>query len=252
MIRELLCRTLKIPPEPVAPAGAPGSVHTFHAARGFFTYRLLHWGISQVGAALGLVFGISFLRFVPNVNVLGIPLPTILGWVEMLTVAAFILQLPLGPLLVRMDYEMRWYIVTDRSLRIREGILRVREQTMTFHNIQNLSIHQGPIQRLFGIEDLKVRTAGGGESVGGEHSQHPAFENMHEGFFRGVEDAGAIRDAILVNLKSRRDAGLGDPERGRHAPPGHAIAGDLGGLLEAAQRLRNEATALRSAMEERG
>jgi membrane protein YdbS with pleckstrin-like domain len=251
MVRDLLCRILKVPPEPVAPAGAPGSVRTFHAARGFFTYRLLHWGISQVGAALGLVFGISFLRFVPNVSVLGIPLPTILGWVEMLTVAGFILQLPLGPLLVRMDYEMRWYIVTDRSLRIREGILRVREQTMTFRNIQNLSIRQGPIQRLFGIEDLKVRTAGGGESAGDEHGKHPSLENMHEGFFRGVEDAGPIRDAILVHLKTRRDAGLGDPDREHHATPGHASPGDLGGLLKAARSLRDEAAALRRAMEAR-
>ena len=249
MVRELLCRMMKVPPEPVAPTGAPGSVRTFHAAPGFFYYRLIHWGLSQVGAAVGLVVGISFLRFVPNVNVLGIPLPTILGWIEVLTVAGFILQLPLGPLLVRMDYEMRWYIVTDRSLRIREGILRVREQTMTFHNIQNLAIQQGPLQRLFGIEDLKVRPAGGGESAGSEHGKHPTLGNMHEGFFRGVEDAGPIRDAILVNLKSRRDAGLGDPDREHHAAPGHPSPGDLSGLLLAARSLRDEAAALRRAME---
>jgi hypothetical protein len=72
---------------------------------------------------------------------------------------------------------------------------------------------------------------------------------MHEGFFRGVEAAGPIRDAILVHLKTRRDAGLGDHEGDQHAPAGHAISRDLGGLLEAAQSLRDEAAALRRAME---
>lgn len=251
MVRELLCRMMKVPPEPVAPAGAPGSIRTFHAARGFYYYRLIHWGIAQAGAAVGLLFGISFLRFVPDVTVIGIPLATILGWIEVLTVAGFILQLPLGPLLVRMDYEMRWYIVTDRSLRIREGILRVREQTMTFSNIQNLSIRQGPIQRLFGIEDLKVRTAGGGESPGDEHGQHPSIENMHEGFFRGVEDAGPIRDAILIHLKARREAGLGDHEGDQRASPGRISPGEIYCLLQAARSLRDEAAALRRAMEAR-
>ncbi len=79
----------------------------------------------------------------------------------------------------------------------------------------------------------------------------PPSENMHEGFFRGVEDAGPIRDAILVNLKTRRDAGLGDPDREHHATPGHASPGDLGGLLKAARSLRDEAAALRRAMEAR-
>jgi len=251
VFRELLCRYLKVPAEPAAPAGAPGSVRTFRAARGFFHYRLLHWGVSQVGAAIGLVVGFSFLNLVPNLMVLGFPLPKIMELFELLAVLGFVLQLPLGFVLVRLDYEMRWYIVTDRSLRIREGILRVREQTMTFSNIQNLSIQQGPIQRLFGIEDLKVRTAGGGASSGDEHGEHPSLENMHEGSFRGVRDAGPIRDAILSHLKGRRDTGLGEPEAERSNLRGPMSPGDLGPLLQAADDLRAEAAALRQAVEAR-
>ena len=44
---------------------------------------------------------------------------------------------------LRLDYEKRWYIVTDRSLRIREGVLNVREMTVMFANIQNVSVMQG-------------------------------------------------------------------------------------------------------------
>ncbi len=246
-IRDGLCRALKVPPEPSAPAGAPGSVRTFRAARGFYSYRLLAWGLSQAGAAAGLFAGVSFLRFVPAVSVLSIPLATILGWFETLAVVGFLAQLPLGPFLVRLDYEMRWYVITDRSLRIREGILRVREQTLTFHNIQNLSIRQGPLQRLFGIEDLRVRTAGGGGSSGGDSEEASEREDMHEGFFRGVENASAIRDAILVHLKGGAGDGLGGPEGARPVPP--RGTGDLDALVAAARSLREEAAALRRAVE---
>ena len=34
-------------------------------------------------------------------------------------------------LLVTLDYRYRWYVVTDRSLRIREGLWRIQERTMT-------------------------------------------------------------------------------------------------------------------------
>ena len=41
--------------------------------------------------------------------------------------------------LVRLDFEKRWYLVTDRSLRVREGVVNVREMTIMFANIQNIS-----------------------------------------------------------------------------------------------------------------
>ena len=247
MIRERLCAYLKVPPEPAVPAGAPGSARTFHAAPGFYHYRLIHWGLSQIGAAIGLLVGLSVAGLVPDASFLGLSLSTVLGWLEVLAVAGFLLQLPLGPVLVKLDYEMRWYIVTDRSLRIREGILRVREQTMTFSNIQNLSIQQGPVQRLFGIQDLKVRTAGGGESAETDHAKHAPQESMHVGVFRGVEDASAIRDAILAHLKAKRDTGLGEPEP---AAPREASSSPqaLRALAEAARDLRDEAAALRRAL----
>lgn len=60
--------------------------------------------------------------------------PTVF-WFEMLGLVLIVLQAPLIYTLARLDYELRWCIVTDRSLRIREGIASVRESTMTFANI---------------------------------------------------------------------------------------------------------------------
>jgi uncharacterized membrane protein YdbT with pleckstrin-like domain len=112
---------------------------------------------------------------------------------------------------VKLDFEKRWYLVTDRSLRLREGILHVREMTITFANIQNISISQGPIQRALGIADLRVDTAGGSAPARGKHKDGRA-QSLHTAFFRGVDNANAIRELIQTRLRELKDSGLGDLE----------------------------------------
>jgi len=250
--RGLLERWLRVPPPPEAPAGSPGSVRRFRAAPGFYRYRLLQWGLKQVGALWGLIVGLTFVAQVPDFR-----FDWLLHAVELLGVATFVLLLPATFLLVRVDYDYRWYLVTDRGLRIREGIYRIREQTMSFANVQNLSIQEGPLQRLLGISDLRVRTAGGGgggraEGAGGKEHQH---RDLHLGFFRGVDDAEAIRDLILDHLRHLRDSGLGDPDEEREAagvgegtspqvPPGR----DASDATVAARELLAAARELRGAL----
>ena len=76
---------------------------------------------------------------------------------------------------------------------------------MTFANIQQISIRQNPVQRLLGIADVQVRTAGGGSSGGG--SGHEMGESMHEAFFRGVDNAEEIRSAIASAVFLERSHG---------------------------------------------
>ncbi len=40
-------------------------------------------------------------------------------------VGMFVASIPIRYFLQRLNYEMRWYIVTDRSLRIRSGVVRL-------------------------------------------------------------------------------------------------------------------------------
>ena len=132
---------------------------------------------------------------------------------------SFVGQAALTYFSLRLNYEMRWYKVTDRSLRIRAGVWSVHEMTMTFANVQNISITQGPLERLFGIADVRVETAGGGGGHGGPHGKGDGFgANLHTAVFRGVDDAEEIRDLMLARLRRVRGAGLGDlddrrPER---------------------------------------
>ncbi len=246
-LERLITRVLKVPPRPEPPIGGDGTLRVFNAAPGFFRYRLLGWALRQTGTAVGLIIGLVFLS---QIQFETMWFPNALARVlEVVGVAGFLAQLPLSFLMVRLDYRYRWYMVTDTSLRIREGLLAVREQTMTFANIQNLSIRQGPLQRLFGISDLRVRTAGGGESAkGGEEIAEAA--NMHLGYFRGVDNAAEIRDLIGHRMRGQRDAGLGDPDE--VAPPRTAVTASQAGagdLVVAARQLRDEARRLGTALD---
>ena len=55
---------------------------------------------------------------------------------------------------IHLRYDTTWYVLTDRSLRIRRGILTIHETTISFENVQNVEVRQGPLQRYFGIADV--------------------------------------------------------------------------------------------------
>ena len=131
-------------------------------------------------------------------------------------------------------------MVTDRSLRIREGALVIRESTFTFANVQNVSVQQGPIDRLLGISNVQIDTAGGG---GGADKQQPFVS--HRGVLAGIQNAEEVRDRILQLLQAYRDAGLGDRD-----PHPHASGGGLTKqALERLREVRDEAKGLRRALE---
>jgi membrane protein YdbS with pleckstrin-like domain len=175
-------------------------------------------------------------------------------WVlKIVGLSAYLLQLPLTYAVRRLDFEMRWYVVTDRSLRIRTGVWSVQESTMSFANLQQVEVSQGPLQRLLGLADVKVQSAGGSDNPHGKPQ-----DDLHTGHFHGVDNAHEIRDLIQDRLRRFRESGLGDPEEARHAAQTaaqhHAAntaptpAPDDADVLAAARELAAEAKALRVAL----
>jgi len=168
----------------------------------------------------------------------------LLRMVEFVGLIGYILQIPITYALLRLDYELRWYIVTDRSLRIRQGLWRVQESTMSFANLQQVAVTQGPLQRWLNLADVRVQSAGGGG--GGEDSARGRTENLHTGNFHGVAEAPEIRDLILERLRRFRTSGLGGPDEAREMPVGHVLnTPPEDPALAAAKALREEARALR-------
>jgi membrane protein YdbS with pleckstrin-like domain len=243
---------LRVPPEPHLPAGDPASARVFRAAPGYWRLQLLRWSAGQASTLLGFVVLVVMLQVAPatmSVYDKGvsrrIPLTGSLALVRTLESVAWlvwIVQLPLTFAVMRLDYELRWYIVTDRAARVREGIVNLREMTFTLANVQDIRIHQGPVQRLFGLADVELRTAGGSEPGPAGNAHSSARENLHLARFRGVSDAEAIRDLVLDRMKKARGAGLGDPDDPHDAAPD---APDQ--LTAALEELRTASAALREA-----
>jgi membrane protein YdbS with pleckstrin-like domain len=208
-LRTALLRWLRVPPEPQAPIGNPASVRVFRAGRNFYRLKLLVWCSGQIGAVLGLLAWLGFVFGAHHEVERAVGDWAGLLWVvEGFSVIVFIAQIPVTYAMVRLDYEMRWYVVTDRSLRIRTGVWKVQEMTMSFANIQQVAVSQGPLQRFLGLADVQVRSAGGG----GQQGQPGQDQSMHHGHFHCVDNAEQVRDLILERLKRFREAGLGDPE----------------------------------------
>lgn len=244
--RETVLRAMRVPPTPTAPPGSPP--RTFRAAPNYFKLRMIRWSLGQLVAAVGLISAVVFVNrvFVPQ-------MPWGLVWLfragEIFGALALAFELLFGWMIVRLDYELRWYMLSDRAIRIREGITTIREKTIVLANIQNISVKQGPLQRAFGIADVEVRTAGGGGSGSASDShQKGVGEPMHVAYFRGVDNASEIRDLLREGVRRQRDTGLGDPDESHDAHEG--IERD-DALPDAIQELLNEARALRNAADAR-
>jgi membrane protein YdbS with pleckstrin-like domain len=222
---------------PHAPAPPPGAApRTFRAAPNYYYFRLIVWLLGHA------VFFVTVAPLVLVATVVArkgtVPVPVIvLFWtLAGLSLVYWLLHLTVGYAVMKRGYELRWYMISDRAIRIREGIVTVREKTIALANIQNTAINQGPLQRLLGIADVEVRTAGGGSSDGGKHAKGGQVgEPMHIGYFRGVDNAAEIREIIQAGVRRHRDSGLGDPEEVAHVDP--------------AERLLAETVALRRVLE---
>lgn len=235
--RQFAERLLRIPSDPEPPPGDETSARLFRAAPAYYKYLLLLWALKSLLALLivsatmiGPVVG-AFAATKRGHNS-GLLLLLIPGVTLTVLIAFRLFALAL----VRLDFEKRWYVVTDRSLRVREGVAVVREMTVTFANIQNIAISQGPVQRALGIADLRVDTAGGGAGTTQKHQG----KNLHTAWFRGVNNADEVRQVIQDRLRHFKDTGLGD-----HDDRPAAATSSTSAILAALHDLDHEARALR-------
>ena len=233
-VKDAVLRLARVPAEPHVPEGDEESVRVFNAGRNYFAWRMILWGLGNAAIALGLLAAIAF-SFIPRLP----PLVRAIWWaVEAGAVGMFVASIPITYFLQRLNYEMRWYIVTDRSLRIRSGVVWLQEITMTFANIQGIRVNANPIERLLGLANVEVRSAGGGDTAHGEPS------SGHVGKFAGVDNAEAIRDLLVERLRVYRDSGLGEKTIDAPEPPSLSAAREV---LQETKALRNSlASGLRS------
>jgi membrane protein YdbS with pleckstrin-like domain len=240
-MKQLLLSVLRVPPEPHPPAGSPESIRIFRAAPNYYYWNLFHWVLAQI-VAVAIFVSIATAvwkaseKFTPTMR-------SVASVVEGIGAVLFLLQIPISFIKQRLDYDLRWYIVTDRSLRIRSGIWSVQEMTMTFANLQKVSVSQGPLQKILGLFTVEASSAGGGAAEPGKQGHGI---NRHTARFEGVDNARQIRDLIQDRVRKYRDAGLGDPDDGPHVDQ-HDLRPDSEALT-AAQEVLAEVRKLRSSL----
>jgi membrane protein YdbS with pleckstrin-like domain len=195
---EILTNVFRVPREPpTLPATVGESIETFRPADGFLRYLKFQFWLGLLVIDLLILFGWIAVAIAS-------PLAGVVLFVPALVIA--VVPDIIAYVAIHLRYDTTWYVVSPRSLRLRRGIWVIHETTITFENIQNVSVRQGPLQRWFGIADVLVETAGGGDSS----QPQSGLSLTHRGLIEGVADAQRIRDLLLARLRQSRDAGLGD------------------------------------------
>ena len=195
----VLTNWFRVPPEPPALPVAPGDhLQSFRPAEGFLRYlKFRFWVLLFVVDIALLIAWLAITAASVRIGLLLAP------------VALAVMVLPdiVAYAAIHLRYDTTWYVLTHRSMRIRRGIWVIQETTITFENIQNISVESGPLERWFGIANVIVDTAGGGP----EKSSHGKVkENFHRGVIEGIDHPDEIRDLIMNRLRQSRTSGLGD------------------------------------------
>jgi membrane protein YdbS with pleckstrin-like domain len=201
----ILTRWFRVPEHPpTLPTLAREELKTFRPSEGYLRYLKLQFWLGVVGTTAGIMVAwISIAAVRPWIGAWLSPVALLIGTVP----PAF------AYLALHLRYDTTWYVLSARSLRIRDGIWTINEATITFENIQNVTVESGPLERWFGIGNVIVDTAGGSSGEG--HGKKAS--NLHRGEISGVSNAAEIRQLILSRLSLSKASGLGDEET-QHTP----------------------------------
>ncbi|MCU0708429.1 MAG: PH domain-containing protein [Pirellula sp.] len=192
----ILTPYFKLPKEPPHLPSVEGeAIEYLHPSEAYLRYQKFKFWIALFVVDVLLTVGwIALFVAWPLAGILVTPL----------ALAIIILPDIIAYIAIHLNYDTTWYVLSDRSMRLRRGVWSLHETTITFDNIQNVHVQQGPIQRWFGFSNLHVQTAGGG---GGE-GHGAGMSGAHVGFLEGMSNAEEIRERILA--RCGRGAGLGE------------------------------------------
>lgn len=226
---------LRVPKEPPSlPLGDSDSVESFKPAEGFLRYLKLWFWILCILIDIALsILWIAICLADLTIGLLLLPVFVVIMFLP--DIIVFI-----G---IHLRYDTTWYVLTDRAIRIRRGIWIIHETTLSFENVQNVSVDQGPVQRYFGIADVTIETAGGGEAK----QQGNPFGVSNQGVIEGIADAARVRDIILSRMKQSQTTGLGDLDEHDEGQAHKAQTAFTEEHLVVLRDIRNETIALKSA-----
>lgn len=249
-----LFRWLRLSLTPPAPITGARVQQVLRPGQRAHQLRLLKWAGAQLSALAGIVLlltafdftqwlppWLSFLEFFEGFawwddafNFL----PVEWRWVgTALTVGGFLVQLPLSFLALWAEWHTTWYVVSDQGVQLQHGTWTTHETSLRFANIQQVTLRQGPLQRVLGLADVVVSTAGGARPSDEDDADN---QRKNQGRLRDLDFAEAQR--LLARIRQQLPAAA---EAARQALPPAPFDS-----LEAAQLLLSEARLLRQTLEQ--
>lgn len=243
-IKRVIARLLRIPLEPATiPAESGEFLESFNPAPGWIRIRQIRVVLGVLLALLGVAgaaIGWHFVNADKPPDLEGDLSLRILGALELVGAIVIVLSGVIRLIFVRLQYDCTWYVLTTRALRIRRGLWVIHETTITYDNIQNVTVRQGPVERLFGLSDIEVETAGGGGSA---ESGGGSGQSSHSGRIEGVVDPQRLRELIMTQVRLSRSSGLGDgdePSVRLRGSESEAGAPDWGRMAEVLTEIRDD------------
>ena len=110
-------------------------------------------------------------------------------WIAILVTAIWIFVFIGVLILTRYQYQVKGYVLRSHDIVYRQGLFFRRITTIPFSRLQHCEIHEGPLERFFGLNTLLVYTAGGSSSDLAIPGLLP-------------DEAGRLRDFILQEMNS--------------------------------------------------
>lgn len=94
------------------------------------------------------------------------------------------------------------YELTEHSLKIEKGIIWKKYISIPYDRVQNVDIYRGLIDRILGLSDLHVQTAGYSGSFSGHRKRGIASEGRLPGL--APEIAEQLRDRLIKRTRGVR------------------------------------------------
>ncbi len=125
-------------------------------------------------------------------------------------------------------YKTLEYEVDEDSVNAKRGVFWKRYVTVPFAKITNIDVHQGPLERRFGLGTIHVQTAGAGGQQGGAAELRLA----------GIRDIHGVKELIAERVKrhSRSMGGAPAAAGGSDSEILNKILIELGAIRETLER----------------
>ncbi|MDH3294820.1 MAG: PH domain-containing protein, partial [Acidimicrobiia bacterium] len=110
-------------------------------------------------------------------------------WIPLSVAAVLLLLTAVAAVLQTLSVHHLGFLAREHDLSFRRGVIARSTKTIPYNRVQHVAIDRGPVERLFGLSTLRLRSAGGDIGIEG----------------LAVDDANRLKD--LVVARAGMDAG---------------------------------------------